>query len=427
MSALYPRNLDIDNVNPRVKAATYAVRGELTHKRQQDNSSPQILPVVQANIGNPQQLGQKPITFMRHVLSLLENPALLDHGELLALAGYRKDEIDRARWLLEQIGSVGAYSHSCGVPAIRKSVADHIRQRDEFDADEDHIYLTSGASAAIYAILTVICGSSTTGVLVPDPQYPLYAATLAILGARCVPFGLKESSAWAIDVSNIARAYDMADADGADVRAIVVINPGNPTGSLLSHVEMNNIIRFAAEKRLTIIADEVYQTNVFKGTFHSFKWAVRKLQQSDPEQFDHVQLVSLNSTSKGVIGECGHRAGYFEVVGFDQNVRDQISKLLSLSLCPPVIGQCLLDLMVKPPTEGDPSHELYSCEVNFIREQLRQRASELYEAFRGMENVEVQEPLVDCSGALLPKSHLLTIRCRLLFTCFQPLTCLCEL
>ena len=80
--------------------------------------------IISANIGNPQQLDQKPITFFRQTLSLLEYPALLEKEEvLLTQLGYKTDVIERARWLLKQVGSVGAYSASAGAVGIKESVA----------------------------------------------------------------------------------------------------------------------------------------------------------------------------------------------------------------------------------------------------------------------------------------------------------------
>lgn len=134
MSSTPSRALNYDNINPHIKEAKYAVRGELAIKseeyRAKLNKGETDLPfnkVISANIGNPQQLDQKPITFFRQVLSLLENPLLLEHEDvLLNQLGYKSDVIERARWLLKNAGSVGAYSASNGVPAIRQSIADFL-------------------------------------------------------------------------------------------------------------------------------------------------------------------------------------------------------------------------------------------------------------------------------------------------------------
>jgi alanine transaminase len=123
--------LNINNINPHIVEAEYAVRGELAVKseeyraklRRGDTDLP-FVEVVSANIGNPQQLDQKPITFFRQVLSILENPNLLNHENVLLNGlGYKSDVLERARFLLKNVGSVGAYSASAGVPAIKESVA----------------------------------------------------------------------------------------------------------------------------------------------------------------------------------------------------------------------------------------------------------------------------------------------------------------
>ena len=94
------------------------------------------------------------------------------------------------------------------------------------------------------------------------------------------------------------------------------------------------------------------------------------------------------------MGECGHRGGYFELVGFDPEVAAQIYKFVSISLCAPVIGQCLVEMMVNPPKKGEPSFELYEKEYNGIFKGLQERATALYEAFGKMEGVECQDPQV---------------------------------
>ena len=401
------RSLTVDNINPRVKKAEYAVRGAIATKSEEyraqlkkasgakTESSLPFDSVISANIGNPQQLDQKPITFFRQVLSILEYPKLLDNEEALKSAfGYKQDVIDRAKWLSQEVQSVGAYSASAGVPAIRQSVANFLEKRDGFPAESSGIYLSAGASSGVNTLLNIICSKPETGILIPIPQYPLYTASLAVLNARAVSYYLDESKAWGTDLNTIKEAYEKAQADGTDVRAIVVINPGNPTGACLSADEVRDIIKWAATEKLVIMADEVYQTNVFVGKFYSFKKGLRDLQKAEPGKYDNVELASLNSISKGMVGECGHRGGYFELVGFDPEVQAQILKFISIMLCPPVIGQCLVQLMVDPPVEGDPSYELYHQEYVGIKEGLHQRATALYKAFKELEGVEIGEPQV---------------------------------
>lgn len=211
----------------------------------------------------------------------------------------------------------------------------------------------------------------------------------------------------------IKSSYKKAVAEGTDVRAVVIINPGNPTGASLSEDDVKAVIDFAAEEKLVVMADEVYQTNVFKGKFHSFKGVLRKMQKEDPEKYKNVELASLHSISKGMVGECGHRGGYFELCGFDPEVAEQIYKFVSISLCAPVVGQCLVEMMVNPPKDGEPSYELYKEEWDGIFAGLQKRATALYEAFKEMEGVECQDPQVCCSlRPSNPANSMLTSRYR---------------
>jgi len=414
------RSLNIDNINPHVKEAKYAVRGELAVRAEKyrqklsDNKQDAGLPfdtVISANIGNPQQLDQKPLTFFRQVASLLENPLLLEHEKVLTDSlGYKQDVIDRARWLLDDVKSVGAYSGSQGTPGIRKSVAKFCEsestsivllrptltttpERDGYPADPDSIYLTAGASSGVNTLMHIICASPSTGVLVPIPQYPLYTATLSLLDGRCVPYYLDEKNNWGTSMESIEKSLKEAKAAGTDVRAIVIINPGNPTGATLSADEIKSIITVAADEKLVVLADEVYQNNIFEGSFVSFKKALRELQASTKDKkYDTVELASLHSISKGMVGECGHRGGYMELIGFDPEVVQEIYKFVSISLCPPVVGQAFVEMMVNPPQEGEPSYELYKKEYDGIFAGLKKRAMALYDAFKEMEGVTCNSP-----------------------------------
>ncbi|KAL1799495.1 hypothetical protein ACET3X_003532 [Alternaria dauci] len=413
MSKAPQKVLQIGNINPHVKAAKYAVRGELAVKSEEYRAKlakgeGKDLPfdtVIAANIGNPQQLDQKPITFFRQVASILENPGLLEHEDvLLKSLGYKPDVLERARKLLKEVKSVGAYSQSQGAPGIRQSVAEYIERRDGYPAKFEDIYLSNGASSGVNTLLHTICAKPETGIMVPIPQYPLYTATLSVLNARCVPYYLNEEQAWGTSLESIATAYEQAVKEGTDVKAICVINPGNPTGASLPAEDIKAVLKFAAEKGLVVIADEVYQTNVFIGEFISFKKALCDLQKESPGQYDHLELASLHSVSKGMVGECGHRGGYFELIGFDPEVAQEVYKFISIQLCPPVLGQCIVEMMVNPPKEGEPSYELYKEEYDGIFNGLKKRAYALYEAFKQMEGVECNEP--QGSMYLFPTIHL---------------------
>lgn len=215
-----------------------------------------------------------------------------------------------------------------------------------------------------------------------------------------MPYHLNESDAWRISVNDIKVALEQARTNGVDVRAIVVINPGNPTGASLSYTDIQEVLKLAYQHNLVIIADEVYQSNVFMGEFYSFKKVLQELVEQDDvgSHFESIQLASLHSSSKGLVGECGHRGGYFELIGFDDVFRTELLKLISTDICPPVIGQCLMALVMDPPRQGDLSYDRYVFETEGIKNGLLQRSTALYRGFQKMGNVECGHPQVSPLG-----------------------------
>lgn len=401
----YPaEKVKISDLNENVLKAKYAVRGaipmraeELSNQLHKNPGSLPFTKIVNANIGNPQQLKQKPLSFYRQVLSILQYPEVLEQGEenLIAKNVYKRDAILRAKRILKDVGgSVGAYSSSQGVLGIRKTVAGFITERDDGEtAYPEDIYLTAGASAAVSYLLSIFCRGPETGVLIPIPQYPLYTASLALNNSHVLPYYLDEESGWSTNTEEIEEVVNESIDKGIKPSVLVVINPGNPTGAVLSVEAISKIFEVAAKYGIVVIADEVYQENVFAGAkFHSMKKILRKLQRDEPGTYDNVQLASLHSTSKGVSGECGQRGGYMELTGFSHEIRQVVLKLASISLCPVVTGQALVDLMVSPPKKGDESYEQDRFERETIHTELDSRATLLHETFNSLEGIECQKP-----------------------------------
>uniref|UniRef100_A0A8B9MMX9 alanine transaminase n=1 Tax=Accipiter nisus TaxID=211598 RepID=A0A8B9MMX9_9AVES len=215
--------------------------------------------------------------------------------------------------------------------------------------------------------------------MIPIPQYPLYSAAIAELSAVQLNYYLDEERCWALDVAELRRAL----AEGRQrccPRVLCVINPGNPTGQVQSRQCIEDVIKFAFEEKLFLMADEVYQDNVYAegSAFHSFK---KVLFEMGPPYSEVVELASFHSISKGFMGECGFRSGYMEVVNMDPEVQQQLAKLVSVRLCPPVPGQIVLDAVVDPPQPGDPSYELFNTEKQAVLSALAHKARLTQEIF----------------------------------------------
>ncbi|OLY80999.1 Alanine aminotransferase 2 [Smittium mucronatum] len=384
--------LDLSSVNQHVVKMEYAVRGALPIRAEKiqsqlrsDPSAFDFKKVVFCNIGNPQQLEQKPLTFLRQVSSLVEYPELLKEHNLNATKMlFAPDSIQRAVDTLSFVGgSVGAYSGSTGILKIRENVAKFIEKRDGFPSSADGIQLTNGASGAVERVLELLISDPSVGVMIPIPQYPLYTASLARFGARAVQYYLNEGSDWGMDVSDLYRIVEKARSEGTDVKALVVINPGNPTGGVLTKENMRDIVQFCEKEKIVLLADEVYQSNVYypqEKPFISFKKVACELNSQ-------VEMFSFHSISKGMIGECGRRGGYLEMYNIDEEVRAIMYKMASVSLCANVLGQIAIDIMVNPPKEGDASYEQYNSELDSIYNSLKSRSIRLAENFNKQENM----------------------------------------
>uniref|UniRef100_A0A3Q3J1J9 alanine transaminase n=1 Tax=Monopterus albus TaxID=43700 RepID=A0A3Q3J1J9_MONAL len=377
--------LTMDNMNPNLKRIEYAVRGVLVQRAMQiekelnEGVKKPFKEVIKANIGDAHAMGQKPITFFRQVLALCMYPELLDDNM------FPEDAKKRARRILKACGgqSIGAYSASQGIECIRQDVAHYIERRDGgIPSNPDNIYLSTGASDAIVTMLKLlVCGEGRdrTGVMISIPQYPLYSATLAELGAVQISYYLDEENCWSLDVKELRRALNAAR-QHCNPRVLCIINPGNPTGQVQSRQCIEDVIRFAKEEHLFLMADEVYQDNVYAEgcKFHSFK---KVLFEMGPEYSSTMEMASFHSTSKCYMGECGFRGGYMEVINLDPEVKFQLTKLVSVRLCPPVPGQALLDLVVNPPQPSEPSYATFMKERTAVLAALAEKARLTEETF----------------------------------------------
>ncbi|RLD05569.1 MAG: hypothetical protein DRI32_03975, partial [Chloroflexi bacterium] len=352
-------------VNQNILEMEYAVRGPIPQraaKLKEDGKN-----IIFCNIGNPQALGQKPLSFSRQVISLIEEPAKIARERAIKelfeespASPLREEDfiseeiLSLSEKVLAKTGKgVGAYTESKGYFFVREAIAEFINRRDGFAptsdlaASPEQIFLTDGASDAAKRVLDLLIAKKTDGVMIPIPQYPLYSASIKMFGGVQVNYYPDEEHDWALKRNALENAYTQATQEGTKIKAIVVINPGNPTGAILDVKSVHEVIAFAKAHGLAIIADEVYQENLYGGEFVSFAKALG-------EEKD-VPLFSLHSISKGFYGECGHRGGYLEVrnppriEGAEMGFIDLLLKQASVSLCANSIGQVMTYLMVSPP------------------------------------------------------------------------------
>jgi len=386
--------LNESTLNPRVKLVEYAVRGPIVaralaiEKELKQGVKKPFTSVTRANIGDCHAVGMKPNTFIRQTL------AACVHPEILEFADFPEDVVRRSKQLVSACngGSVGSYSASPGVELIRRDVANYISERDGIPANWEDIFMTTGASDGIRTVMKLVLpafdAKKPVGVMIPLPQYPLYSATVAEFGAYQVSYYLNEDAGWSLEVEELKRAVKEARAK-CDPKVLCVINPGNPTGQVLTRENMEGIIKFAKEENLVLLADEVYQANIWGAgmKFHSFKKVMKEM---GPE-YENMELASFHSMSKGWHGECGLRGGYMEIVNMDPYIKGQLTKMVSTKLCPPTLGQCAMAIVCNEPKPGDPSYKQFIQEKQATLDLLKKKAQLVANTFNSIPGISCNE------------------------------------
>merc|ERR1719282_595344 len=359
--------------------------------------------IVPCNLGNQQALGTAPLKFHRQVLACLTEPSLVQKGV------FPDDVLDRASHYINGIfdGRVGAYSHSKGHVVFRRSVADFLTKQHGVETDIEDIFLTDGATAAVQMVLRLAVRDANDGVLLPIPQNPIYSASMTLLGGQSLGYFLNEEAGWDISVDELEQAVDEFRRGGGAPRAIVVINPGNPTGQVLSRQVIENILKFAEREKLIVLADEVYQDNIYseEKEFVPFRKVANDLEVTVP-------VFSFHSVSKGVNGECGLRGGFVHCHNVHPEVIQQMYKLASINKCSNVLGQALMASVVTPLPTGGASKATFDAEKGAIRLALKRKAKLVAEKLNEIEGMSCQPiegamyafPNVTIEGDILKKA-----------------------
>jgi alanine transaminase len=367
LSSSLTKVLNKSTVNPHLIQAEYAVRGyiptlasEIAKQIKIDPKKYDFNQIVQLNIGNPLVFNTKPIWTFRQIvgdylrtdraknrLTYMHHSSasnyLQSHFPEFNSENYFGD-FDNLGIDLQKNQPNFERTPLGGYLEAKKSVADMISVRDGFPADPTKIFLSNGASSAIRLFFDFLITDPSVGILIPIPQYPLYSALITLFNGQGVPYYLDEANNWNITIKEVEKSYEDAIAKGIKPKAIVLINPGNPTGNVFDRNSMEQIVEFAHKKNLILLADEVYQENVYgEKPWYSFK---KVLKESPSKIANELELVSFHSLSKGILGECGIRGGYVEMTNMDPAFTSEFERIYSL-IWPNAVGQAILNLKCK--------------------------------------------------------------------------------
>ncbi len=246
----------------------------------------------------------------------------LNIGNIAAFGLMPPDEI--VQDMIRNLPDTAGYTDSKGLFAPRKAVVHYTQEKGIRGVTVDDVYLGNGASELIVMSMNALLNDGDE-VLIPAPDYPLYTAAVALSGGTPVHYVCDEQSGWLPDIADIRRKVTPR------TKAIVVINPNNPTGALYPEALLREIVEVARQHQLIVFADEIYDKTVYDGEVHTSIAALA----------DDVLCVTFNGLSKNY-RSCGYRAGWMVVSGEKRHAADYIvglNMLASMRLCSNTPGQ----------------------------------------------------------------------------------------
>jgi alanine-synthesizing transaminase len=220
--------------------------------------------------------------------------------------------------------NASGYSDSKGLFSARKAIMHYTQSKGIVGVQIEDIIIGNGVSELIVMVLQGLLNNGDE-VLVPAPDYPLWTAAVTLGGGMARHYLCDEQSGWMPDLA------DMRAKITPQTRAVVVINPNNPTGALYSEEILRGILDIAREHQLIVFADEIYDKVLYDGCQHVSLAALA----------DDVLCITMNGLSKNYRA-CGYRSGWLVISGDKRGAQDYIeglNMLASMRLCANVPGQ----------------------------------------------------------------------------------------
>ena len=241
-----------------------------------------------------------------------------------------------------------AYCDFQGMPAARRAIIDYCIQKGIEDVEPEDVFIGNGVSEVVnFALMPLL--NPGDEVLIPTPNYTLWSNTIRLCGAVPVYYRCDEASGWNPDID------DLRSKISSRTRALVIINPNNPTGVLYDTAILNDMLEVARQHSLLVFSDEIYDRLVMDGLTHV----------STASLAPDLIVVTMNGLSKSH-SLCGYRCGWMVISGPRQHrvaYRSGIVQLTSMRLCANALAQLVipaaLDDMETPSSMVRPGGRLY--------------------------------------------------------------------
>lgn len=238
----------------------------------------------------------------------------------------------------EHINISSAYSSSKGMLEAREAVVKYCTKIGINNLDCDDIYTGNGVSELIGMTMQALLNDGDE-VLIPCPEYPLWTASVLLSGGTPVHYICDESSSWYPDLNDIKSKVT------SKTKAIVVINPNNPTGAVYPRELLEGIAKIASENNLLILSDEIYDRLLMDG-----------LEHIPMGSLTDAPVLTYNGLSKSH-QVCGYRCGFMAFSGGKEGTldfRNGLDVIASLRLCSNVIAQSVLKVSLEDYNFSDP-------------------------------------------------------------------------
>lgn len=226
--------------------------------------------------------------------------------------------------IIHNLSAASGYSDSKGMFAARKAIMHYTQEKKIQGVQVDDIYIGNGVSELIVMAMNALLNAGDE-VLVPAPDYPLWTAAVSLSGGTAKHYLCDENNEWLPDMADIRAKIT------PKTRAIVVINPNNPTGALYPDHVLKELVDIAREHHLIVYADEIYDKVLYDGATHT----------SIASLADDVLFITFGGLSKNYRA-AGFRAGWMVVSGDKTRAHDYIeglTLLASMRLCANVPAQ----------------------------------------------------------------------------------------
>jgi len=210
------------------------------------------------------------------------------------------------------------YSRSEGDSELRKAIAFKEKSWHNVDVEPENIIITQGVSEAINFVCAVLLNPGDE-LLIPEPSYPLYSTYPTLYGGKSIVYKCSEENSWQPDIDDISRKIS------EKTKAVVLINPNNPTGTVYEEKTIKMILDIASENSLIVISDEIYDGIVFEGNFKSTAYLTKD-----------TPVIVLNGFSKTFL-MTGWRLGYLYIKDpteqYVDELREAVIKMARCRLC----------------------------------------------------------------------------------------------